>query len=401
MRVGASMARGDGGLALEVLSVHPPVWRVADFLSAAESEWYVEEMKRNGGMRRSKTSNDGGAQGMLAPFAEASRGGAALTVAELRDAFRALLDMPRLGDGGAAELLGALDADGDGAVAEDEWSNERSWGAVHRLVGAFRRSSPEKFARFSQQGWVPSSPPSVAARIATLLGIPPALLPNGTAAGSGATGSESPFGEHVQVLRYGERGHYTCHHDSGAAEDGQPSALQRAYTVLIHLRDVPLEQGGGTWFPGAGLDAAGRWSEDDWGALETRCTLDNRCRSGGADGDGLVVPSVRGQAIIWQNHRTKNHPQSGPWGVGAARGWQDLDWSTLHAGCDVAPGSKLEKWVANQWVWREAVENICGIGDAAQTSAGGGAEEGGEEEEEGDIRSADEDEDDDDRPDEL
>ena len=70
--VGASVARGDGGLALEVLSVHPPVWRVADFLSPAESEWYVGRAKQR--MGADLVGGGMGASGVISGDGEAAAG---------------------------------------------------------------------------------------------------------------------------------------------------------------------------------------------------------------------------------------------------------------------------------------------------------------------------------------
>ena len=138
-----------------------------------------------------------------------------------------------------------------------------------------------------------------------------------------------------------------------------------------------------------------------WSELEHNCTTAPVCADHvGPTGErlGLVVPARRGQAIIWQNHRAPGDPQSGPWGVGAATGLQPMDWSTLHAGCDVGEGG--EKWVANQWVWQDAVERLCGIRAPAVEDRGpgaGGGGGGGEAEKESgydEMREGTEDEDD-------
>ena len=131
---------------------------------------------------------------------------------------------------------------------------------------------------------------------------------------------------------------------------------------------------------------------------------------------GLVVPARRGQALVWQNHRAAGSRDGGPWGSPAAADsgkmslseFEDLDWSTLHAGCDVGEGA--EKWVANQWVWQENVERLCGIvaagreAPAAVVEQDGDARDGGDEDEgdegedereqPGDERDADERDDD-------
>ena len=49
----------------------------------------------------------------------------------------------------------------------------------------------------------------------------------------------------------------------------------------------------------------------------------------------------------------------GPWGVDPNHdGFQPLDFASLHSGCEVLSG---EKWIANQWVFKSAVEQLCNI----------------------------------------
>jgi hypothetical protein len=490
--VGASVARGDGGLALEVLSVHPPVWRVADFLSPAESEWYVGRAKRR--MGADLVGGGMGASGIMSGDGEAAASGrriepyrdvwqvieghreagtqeaaAAAVAAAAADgggdggdgdeegvvyprafdgrlfhaAVRTVTDASLLSAAHSQQLLRALDADGDGRVAEAEWDDggeaggSAHWRAFHAIVGRWREKEPHIFNRFSQSGWEAARPPgsALAARVAAVLGIPAARLPatsddTDSSSSSSSSSSYHLWGEYTQVLRYAPKGHYvslvarpaavpptrhlvaashppvppplpragapalpalpfpalaatlqTCHHDSSAEGAEEGGETKRAYTLLFHLRDVDAG-GGETWFPGANRDPAGRWGQARWGQLEHNCTTAPACAEEvGPAGErlGLVVPARRGQAIIWQNHRAPGDPRSGPWGVGAATGLQPMDLSTLHAGCDVGEGG--EKWVANQWVWQGAVERLCGIRAPAVADGEPGAVE---EESEGD-----------------
>ena len=60
--------------------------------------------------------------------------------------------------------------------------------------------------------------------------------------------------------------------------------------------------------------------------------LSKRCQS-----SNLVFPAKKGTAIMWYNHE-----------LDAETRWLgNLDYHTIHGGCDVLQG---EKWIANSWI---------------------------------------------------
>jgi hypothetical protein len=63
---------------------------------------------------------------------------------------------------------------------------------------------------------------------------------------------------------------------------------------------------------------------------------------------------------VWLNRRWQG---AGPWDKHGR--FAPLDWATLHSGCDLKEAKdgtqSPEKWIANQWVWKDAVERLCGI----------------------------------------
>ena len=60
--------------------------------------------------------------------------------------------------------------------------------------------------------------------------------------------------------------------------------------------------------------------------------LSKRCHT-----SNLLIPAKKGTAIMWYNHE-----------VDPRLGWLgDLDYHTIHGGCDVLKG---EKWIANSWI---------------------------------------------------
>merc|ERR1712194_141327 len=146
--------------------------------------------------------------------------------------------------------------------------------------------------------------------------------------------------EDLQLVKYPEKGHYACHHDSS------PDSIQgndiRLGTLGMFLNDVP--KGGETAFP-AGLrnDTKG-WSEDQWGELENRCQPAAMCTGVG----GLIIPAVKGDAILWYNVKPAAIPQllSGKYKRGKNFGERTLQWSSVHCGAPVLEG---EKWFANLW----------------------------------------------------
>ena len=333
----------------------------SDFLSEDECEAIVKQTMENDRSKASQTVNSNFELEQM-DFEYLSHLGYEqipqfLHVPDIQIIFRSIYDMPRLSDAQAQDLLQIFDSDYDGKVSRAEFDRQASWGSAGRMKQRLHETHPEGFTRFSRETRVELSS-SIIARILEAIGLP-APREDGDA--------QEHFGEQPLVVHYGgcstgegssnrsSCGHYTCHHDS-AEERG--STLRRAYTVLVPLRDVPVRLGGQTWFPGAiptrvgtedqqvaQLKERAHWGEGEWGDLESQCTLNNSC----AAGQGLVVPSVRGSALIWTNHDIE-HTDEGV-DIGG------LKWPTLHGGCDVQPGG--EKWIMNQWIWKHAVMREC------------------------------------------
>jgi hypothetical protein len=220
----------------------------------------------------------------------ALRGG--FTAQQIQVIFRILWDMPRLNKDIAHNgLMRVMDANTDGLVDIIEWGNQKTGRLLAVRRRRFKLEYPDRFTRFSTQAWLnglgsgeKGSKLSVAKRIATLLGLPSEAL---TAAVED-DGHETAFGESAQVVRYEPKGHYTCHHDSSAADSNPANrtrprhrSFARAYTVLIQLKEVPNELGGETWFPGAMRGSVTeKWEQGDWERLEHQCTLNNSCVDG-------------------------------------------------------------------------------------------------------------------------
>lgn len=356
-KLGHRETRGEGDDALELvtLSTNPPVWSVSKFLSEEECEHIIanadpdmfDSITYNDVSERSDGSGpiedyDNAYSTHLARIDPTASPDApdAVSLAQAKMMFSGMLDMPGLTTKQSGKILKVLDVDGSGLIERKEWQkNKRGWRKVQKLVDAFRKRTPELFTRYSKQTTIRQVGERMIRRMAILLGLPAGATNEAYQNG----GSDAAFGEDLQVVQYLPGGHYNCHHDS--TELASEHDMQRAYTVLFQLRTLTPAQGGQTWFPGAGLDHA----TTDWFEVEDRCTLNNSCAN-----EGLVVPSVRGTAIVWLSHRSFEGNGT-PWHLSGR--FADLDRSSLHSGCSVTPGS--EKWISNQWVWQKSIERLC------------------------------------------
>ena len=118
---------------------------------------------------------------------------------------------------------------------------------------------------------------------------------------------------------------------------------------------------------GAGLTMLPLVQDFEWMTnVDSSCEL----RDKNDTSRGLVVEPRRGTAIVWLNHqahttRALRHSrvrlraqlcvmvQVSAEGVVSG----ELDWPSIHGGCDVQAG---EKFVANQWITGGAMERHCG-----------------------------------------
>uniref|UniRef100_A0A2K5KB29 Fe2OG dioxygenase domain-containing protein n=1 Tax=Colobus angolensis palliatus TaxID=336983 RepID=A0A2K5KB29_COLAP len=147
--------------------------------------------------------------------------------------------------------------------------------------------------------------------------------------------------EPLQVVRYGEGGHYHAHVDSGpvypeticshtklVANESVPFETSCRYmTVLFYLNNVT--GGGETVFPVADNRTYDEMSliQDDVDLRDTR----RHCDKG-----NLRVKPRQGTAVFWYNY------------LPDGQGWVgDVDDYSLHGGCLVTRGTK---WIANNWI---------------------------------------------------
>lgn len=143
--------------------------------------------------------------------------------------------------------------------------------------------------------------------------------------------------ENLQVVNYQRDGHYHAHYDSSVGDDiadkrccskyedkkHSPCLLCRYITILFYLNNVT--KGGETAFPIADR-------EDQLLAQNFSKDLSKHCEKA-----SLVVKPVKGRALFWYNNVLDE--ESGKMG--------EVEKLSLHGGCHVIDG---EKWVANMWI---------------------------------------------------
>jgi hypothetical protein len=273
---------------MKALSTSPPVWQVSGFLSSSESESIIAQARKE--LEHSHTIHSRSVPQLS--FVQAyttlehahrqvnNKIPAAFTRKQIKGMFRTMLAMPGMNDTHTDQIMGILDPNKDNKVDKQEFANKASWSELPKLVQHFQDSAPETFARFSQQAWLPGLTTRIARRIATVLGLPEDVVANAVERG----GSTNAFGEYAQVVRYQQKGHFTCHHDSRDSKDpdkpdpGKSRRIHRAYTVFIQLRDIPISQGGATWFPGAMREKMTKnWGPNDWNKFERQLQLNHTC----------------------------------------------------------------------------------------------------------------------------
>ncbi|CAB4006676.1 transmembrane prolyl 4-hydroxylase-like [Paramuricea clavata] len=218
----------------------------------------------------------------------------------------------------------------DGRINEDEF-NLLPFNKLDAYLNFVHSKHPFHRPRYSEHTWLTEQKQKdpvltkVYDRIIRLTQLPRKLV----------DGSED-----VQIVRYNIRGHYHAHYDSTPEDFGKnvvcchqnhdrhkECKLCRILTVLYYLNDV--DEGGETAFLVADnttLDVKYLKSLNKMFNLSKRCHTSN-----------LLIPARKGTAIMWYNHEVD--PRSGWLG--------DLDYHTIHGGCDVLRG---EKWIANSWI---------------------------------------------------
>lgn len=158
-----------------------------------------------------------------------------------------------------------------------------------------------------------------------------------------------PFdlGEALQLVHYQVSQHYMGHHDYSHIWESKDSPYVQAggnrfITIVMYLNDV--EAGGETMFPFG--NTTNRPIVDSEGNEQIWVMKDGQhvyYGNPGCDGRGLVVPPIKGAAVIFYNLLEEHTAFATP------------DSYTLHAGCDVLKG---EKFAAQQWIRNKRVNGV-------------------------------------------
>ncbi|XP_014440674.1 transmembrane prolyl 4-hydroxylase isoform X1 [Tupaia chinensis] len=251
---------------------------------------------------------------------------------------REVLAQTRLGSGrwmtpeNIQEMYSAIkaDPDGDGVLSLQEFSN-MDLRDFHKYMRSHKAESSE-LVRNSHHTWLYQGEGAhhvmraIRQRVLRLTRLSPEIV---------------ELSEPLQVVRYGEGGHYHAHVDSGpvypeticshtkvVANESVPFETSCRYmTVLFYLNNVT--GGGETVFPVADNRTYDEMSliQDDVDLRDTR----RHCDKG-----NLRVKPRQGTAVFWYNY------------LPDGQGWVgDVDDYSLHGGCLVTRGTK---WIANNWI---------------------------------------------------
>ncbi|XP_028742690.1 LOW QUALITY PROTEIN: transmembrane prolyl 4-hydroxylase [Peromyscus leucopus] len=251
---------------------------------------------------------------------------------------REVLAQTRLGNGrwmtpeNIQEMYSAIkaDPDGDGVLSLQEFSS-MDLRDFHKYMRSHKAESSE-LVRNSHHTWLHQGEGAhpvmraVRQRVLRLTRLSPEIV---------------ELSEPLQVVRYGEGGHYHAHVDSGpvypeticshtklVANESVPFETSCRYmTVLFYLNNVT--GGGETVFPVADNRTYDEMSliQDDVDLRDTR----RHCDKG-----NLRVKPQQGTAVFWYNY------------LPDGQGWVgEVDDYSLHGGCLVTRGTK---WIANNWI---------------------------------------------------
>ncbi|KAK2509611.1 hypothetical protein MC885_002711 [Smutsia gigantea] len=315
---------------IRTLSLKPLLFEVPGFLSDEECRLVIH-LARLKGLQRSQ----------ILPTEEYEEALGTVQVSQLdlfqlldqnRDGrlqLREVLSQTRLGSGrwmtpeDVQEMFSAIkaDPDGDGVLSLQEFSamDPRDF---HKYMRRHRAESSE-LVRNSQHAWLYQGDGAhhamraIRQRVLRLTGLSPEIV---------------ELSEPLQVVRYGEGGHYHAHVDSGPVYPetvcSHTKLVANDYmTVLFYLNNVT--GGGETVFPVADNRTYDETSliQDDIDLRDTR----RHCDKG-----NLRVKPRQGTAVFWYNY------------LPDGQGWVgDVDDYSLHGGCLVTRGTK---WIANNWI---------------------------------------------------
>ncbi|XP_005410420.2 PREDICTED: transmembrane prolyl 4-hydroxylase [Chinchilla lanigera] len=324
---------------IRTLSLKPLLFEIPGFLSDEECRLIIQlaQMK---GLQRSQ----------ILPTEEYEEAMSTVQVSQL-DLFqlldqnhdgllqlREVLAQTRLGSGrwmtpeNIQEMYSAIKADpnGDGVLSLQEFSS-MDLRDFHTYMRSHKAESSE-LVRNSHHTWLYQGEGAhhvmraIRQRVLRLTRLSPEIV---------------EFSEPLQVVRYGEGGHYHAHVDSGpvypeticshtklVANESVPFETSCRYmTVLFYLNNVT--GGGETVFPVADNRTYDEMSliQDDVDLRDTR----RHCDKG-----NLLVKPRQGTAVFWYNY------------LPDGQGWVgDVDDYSLHGGCLVTRGTK---WIANNWI---------------------------------------------------
>ncbi|XP_008564032.1 PREDICTED: transmembrane prolyl 4-hydroxylase, partial [Galeopterus variegatus] len=324
---------------IRTLSLKPLLFEIPGFLSDEECRLIIHlaQMK---GLQRSQ----------ILPTEEYEEAMSTLQVSQL-DLFRLLdqnhdghlqlhevLAQTRLGNGrwmtpeNIQEMYSAIkaDPDGDGVLSLQEFSN-MDLRDFHKYMRSHKAESSE-LVRNSHHTWLYQGEGAhhvmraIRQRVLHLTRLSPEIV---------------ELSEPLQVVRYGEGGHYHAHVDSGPvypeticshtkliANESVPFETSCRYmTVLFYLNNVT--GGGETVFPVADNRTYDEMSliQDDVDLRDTR----RHCDKG-----NLRIKPRQGTAVFWYNY------------LPDGQGWVgEVDDYSLHGGCLVTRGTK---WIANNWI---------------------------------------------------
>ncbi|XP_069865481.1 transmembrane prolyl 4-hydroxylase [Dipodomys merriami] len=324
---------------IRTLSLKPLLFEIPGFLSDEECRLIIHlaQMK---GLQRSQ----------ILPTEEYEEAMSTLQVSQL-DLFRLLdqnhdghlqlrevLAQTRLGNGwwmtpeSIQEMYSAIkaDPDGDGMLSLQEFSSV-DLRDFHKYMRNHKAESSE-LVRNSHHTWLYQGEGahhvmrSIRQRVLRLTRLSPEIV---------------ELSEPLQVVRYGEGGHYHAHVDSGpvypeticshtklVANESVPFETSCRYmTVLFYLNNVT--GGGETVFP-----VADNRTYDEMSLIQDNVDLRDTRRH--CDKGNLRVKPRQGTAVFWYNY------------LPDGQGWVgDVDDYSLHGGCLVTRGTK---WIANNWI---------------------------------------------------
>ncbi|XP_033118303.1 transmembrane prolyl 4-hydroxylase-like isoform X2 [Anneissia japonica] len=312
---------GDKPLHISTLNMKPLIFEIKDFFTEAECEHMINLAKKIG-LESSITQQE--SKGVNGIKIMDSNGDQKLDFTEMKITIEDNFDI-YLDDADLRTIYADLgiDPNKNDLVTKEEMSNVTPR-EMTEYMNYLVKTSPTKKSRFSEQAWIfPDNHKDklldkFKRRLKAILGIPPMLVDKHNA---------------IQVVHYGQHGHYNAHQDSGSTNlpcchlhKNTKCMICRYLTFMVYLNDV--EEGGETAFPVANNKTFNQRDFRHSGSthLNSKCSEAN-----------LRLKPERGKAVLWYNHL-----------INEETGWLgELDDFTWHGGCPVTKGTK---WIMNRWI---------------------------------------------------